>query len=169
MKTATEQQKAAGEARRAKFRTLAKQLSALPAAKRAEIAAKLPAIATIEGRTLSTVNMCLVAAQFPTATIVGGFRQWLKAGRAVRKGEHGISLWVPAGTRKADGEQAETVTGDKVRFLAGVVFDVSQTEEIQKAEEVKATCEQAIADHFDPSGALRKAGILEVVHVGEAA
>ena len=128
MKPATEQQKEAAEARRAKFRNLAKQLSAMPAADRAALAARLPGIATIEGRTLSTFNMCLIAAQCPTATIVGGFKQWRKAGRTVRKGEHGLSLWVPCGSVKRDDGT------ERVQFLSGVVFDVAQTEEIHTAQ-----------------------------------
>ncbi len=167
MKPATEEQKAKAEARRAKFRTLARQLSAMPAEQRAALAAKLPAIATVEGRMLSPFNMCLIAAQCPSATIVGGFRQWIKAGRVVRKGEAGLSLWCPAGSRKAADDGEEVAGADGVRFIMGCVFDVSQTEELQAKEpEVKATCAQKIAEHFDPSGGLRAAGLLEVVHVG---
>ena len=127
MRNLTAEQQAAASARRDKFRALAKKLSAMPAAAdRAALAAKLPVIMTIEGRALSPFNMCLIAAQFSGATIVGGFRQWKRAGRAVRKGEHGLSLWCPF-RAKADGVDAE---GD-VRFGMGTVFDVSQTEELQ--------------------------------------
>src|SRR5208282_4903090 len=88
--------------------------------------------------------LCLM--QIPGASMVGGFRQWLKLGRCVRKGQHGASIWVPAGARKADsppagaGEDAHDagVAGegsggsDRTRFVIGTVFDVSQTDEIQQ-------------------------------------
>ncbi len=130
MRQATQEQQHAAAERRAKFRNLAKQLSAMPKAQREAIAAKLPAIATVEGRMLSPFNMCLVAAQFPAATVVGGFRQWLKAGRVVRKGEHGMCLWVPFMAKRGDAgaEQDQAEQAGEVKFGMGTVFDVSQTE-----------------------------------------
>lgn len=97
----TPEQKAKSEARREKFRALAKQISSLSDDARQMLAAKLPALATIEGRILSLHNACLIAVQKPDATIVGGFRQWLDAGRCVRKGECGLMIWVPTGKRAA--------------------------------------------------------------------
>src|SRR5262249_5129698 len=44
---------------------------------------------------LSAFNSCLVLRQLPNASMVGGFRQWLDKGRAVRKGEHGLMIWLP--------------------------------------------------------------------------
>ncbi len=162
MKPATQEQKDKAEARRLKFRALAKSLSALPKAERDALAARLPGIVTVEGRALSTFNMCLIAAQCPGATIVGGFKQWKKAGRSVKKGEHGLSLWIPGGMRKRDDGS------EHMGFVSGVVFDVAQTEEIAAAAPV-ATCAQVVAEHFDPSGALRAAGVLEVISVGAPA
>ena len=159
MKTATPEQKEAAEARRLKFRSLAKQLSALPAADRAALAARLPGISTIEGRSLSTFNMCLIAAQCPSATVVGGFKQWRKAGRSVRKGEHGLSLWVPCGTVKRDDGS------DRVQFISGVVFDVAQTEELpakDAAPEVTASSSAEVAAFIDPDASLQRAGLLRV-------
>jgi antirestriction protein ArdC len=40
-------------------------------------------------------NQILIAFQMPGATRVAGFRQWLKLGYAVKKGEHGICIWAP--------------------------------------------------------------------------
>ena len=147
-------QKQASEARRAKFRELARKLSALPAADRAQLAARLPGIATIEGRTLSPINMLLVASQIPSATIVGGFKQWRKAGRIVRKGEHGAQLWVPF-KGKAEDQDA----GAEVRFGMGTVFDVAQTEEISA---VTATASPEVAEMIDPDGTLQNTGLLKV-------
>ena len=120
-KSVTPEQQAQAEARRAKFRKLANEIAHMTPDKRAALAATLPVVATIEGRTLSPTNTMLVVMQCPSATIVGGFKQWLKAGRVVSKGEHGISIWIPSGVKGEDGQP------DDVRFLSGTVFDVSQT------------------------------------------
>jgi len=124
----TEEQKAKSEERRGKFRALAKQIADLSQERREEMAAQMPVV-TIEGRQLSVHNMCLLCVQNPHVTMVGGFRQWLKAGRAVRKGEHGLMIWAPRGTAK---DEAAGMPGvqDEMRFLIVTVFDVSQTEEV---------------------------------------
>jgi hypothetical protein len=43
---------------------------------RAALVAHVGAVVTCEGRALSVHNSCLVLTQFPTASMVGGFRQW---------------------------------------------------------------------------------------------
>lgn len=85
-------------------------------------------IATIEGRTLSLHNTFMVYLQSngQTPTVVGGYKQWLAAGRQVQKGQHGLSILFPAGSKDKD-------TGDileATHFYAGTVFDISQTEPI---------------------------------------
>lgn len=114
------------------MRSLASRIGAMSADERAAMAAKLPTVVTIEGRALSVFNTCLVASQNPSVTVVGGFRQWIAAGRAVRKGEHGLALWVPIGKKDADGEASD----DKPGFILGTVFDVSQTQEIETGAHV---------------------------------
>lgn len=118
------------DARRAAFQETCRKIKALSEVQRAELAASCPVV-NIEGHVLSLKNRCLIALQSPAATVVGGFRQWLKVGRCVRKGEHGISIWVPAGGRKAKKEDGDTeyAEGAETFFIAGTVFDVSQTEE----------------------------------------
>ena len=134
-KSVTPEQQAQAEARRAKFRKLANEIAHMTPDKRAALAATLPVVATIEGRTLSPTNTMLVVMQCPSATIVGGFKQWLKAGRAVRRGQHGISIWVPIGKPKTgDTGAGETYGDDEPRFICGTVFDVSQTEAIAGME-----------------------------------
>lgn len=127
----TEAQRAAADSRRAAFRKLAGDIGRMTPEARAALAAKLPVIATVEGRSLSPFNQCLIASQCPTATLVGGFRQWIKAGRCVKKGEHGLALWVPTSTSEENGGDGET------HFLMGTVFDVAQTAEIGTATEVE--------------------------------
>jgi antirestriction protein ArdC len=116
------------------MRKIAKQISDMPTEERIALSQRLP-VATIEGRTLSVFNACMLACQNPSATIVGGFRQWLKVGRAVRKGEHGAAIWVPLKPRNSveDGDATQG-DGDETRFILGTVFDVSQTDEVQTAQ-----------------------------------
>jgi hypothetical protein len=100
---------------------------------RATMAAQMSAVVTVEGRALSLHNSCLVAAQKPDATILGGFGQWIKAGRVVRKGEHGVMIWAPTmrrtDTLSPDAEQAsDTMTTRRAGFIMVTVFDVSQTD-----------------------------------------
>ena len=131
----TEQQQVAAADRRAAFRKLAGNVSRMSAEQRAEFAARIPAIVTIEGRPLSIFNQCLIASQSPSATIVGGFRQWIKAGRCVRKGEHGLALWVPSVRKAESSDDADGEAGDaETRFIMGTVFDVSQTDELVREE-----------------------------------
>lgn len=63
---------------------------------RAEIVARPGAAVTCEGHALTVHNSCPVLAQFPMASMVGGFRQW--QGR-------GLMIWAPT-LRKADAELA---------------------------------------------------------------
>lgn len=77
-------------------------------------------ILTIEGKKLSIRNNMLLAIQSSgKATIVGGYKQWLKSGRKVKKGEHGYLIYFPV---KKEGEIEN--------FYIAVVFDINQTEEI---------------------------------------
>jgi len=130
---ATAEQKQAAAERRERFRALAKQVAELPEEARAALVDRYGAVVTCEGRALSFVNTCLVLTQRPAASMVGGFAQWLKAGRAVRKGECGMGIWVPIAKGKA-GEAAEPAGGEEAadserpRFLMGTVFDISQTD-----------------------------------------
>lgn len=85
-------------------------------------------VVTIEGQRLSDHNTMMIAWQNPKSTIVGGYKQWLKAGRQVRKGECGLAIWFPAKSK------AENAEDDDTFFLCGTVFDVTQTDEIVKEE-----------------------------------
>ena len=91
----TPEQKAKSEERRERFRQLVKTLAEMPESQRFQFTMKVGAVVTCEGHPLSPTNTSLCLMQRDNATIVGGFQQWLKQGRAVRKGEHGLSIWVP--------------------------------------------------------------------------
>ena len=120
----TEDQIKARDERRSSFKAIAKKVADMPADERAALAARMPVV-SVEGRAMSVHNCCMVTMQCPTATIVGGFRQWLKAGRCVRKGEHGLTIWFPRIAKDETGE----ATGAPDGFMLGTVFDVTQTDE----------------------------------------
>lgn len=132
----TPEQKAAAAERRAKFKALWKQVADLPQDQRIAMSHKY-GFRTVEGHELSLFNQLLIALQCPTASVLGGFRQWLKHGRAVQKGQHGIMIWVPCGAGKAEPttpDQEATEDG-KPGFIVGTVFDIAQTQETNATQE----------------------------------
>ena len=107
-----------------KIKALRKQLSELTLEQRQGLIDR-GLIATVEGRTLSLHNTILVYLQSngQTPSVVGGYKQWKKAGRQVQKGEHGYSIFFPIGPKDDDGELLAAE-----RFYIGTVFDINQTE-----------------------------------------
>lgn len=80
-------------------------------------------------------NQLLIAMQRPDATRVAGFRAWLKLGYCVRKGQHGIRIWMPIAPSKKQLEAWQTAGADPARrprthFKLGPVFDRSQVDEL---------------------------------------
>lgn len=136
-KAPTEEQKRKAAARREAFRALAKRISDLTEDERLALAARA-GIRTIEGRELSVYNQCLLLTQRGAVTVVGGFQQWKRAGRSVRKGETGLAIYVPTFGKKEGGEESATAADDgqgegegeggKRGFIMGTVFDIAQTE-----------------------------------------
>ena len=109
----------------------------------------LPTLSTCATEQLG--NQLLLALQCPNATIVGGFRQWKMQGRCVKRGEHGHMIWVPMIHGSAEGEsdtpQPSDLDGategkpERLRFLVGTVFDISQTSESSEREVTYADAE----------------------------
>ena len=125
----TPEQAERARARREKFKAYYKQVKALSEGDRERLASRVQ-VHTIEGHGLSVHNQCLLALQCPACTIVGGFRQWKKAGRHVRKGESGHMIWIPRFRNKSDvpeGQERESMGVEG--FIVGTVFDIGQTEE----------------------------------------
>lgn len=105
-------------------------------------------IVTVEGHILTPHNQCFLVAQSEiNFTIVGGFQQCgnpslreKKAGRIVRKGEHGFlpKAWIPiifVPSKAKQNENQEVISDDEnVHFFTATVFDISQTEIIAKSE-----------------------------------
>lgn len=119
--------KAAKLERFAEFRRV---VSAMSEDERAELARRMP-IVNVTGHALSVFNNCLLIRQAAGAplTIVGGFKQWLAAGRVVAAGQHGYAIWYPRGKRKEAETDDDTKTG-RVSFGTATVFDISQTVEL---------------------------------------
>lgn len=96
-----------------------------------------------EGRRLSEPNTVFLAFQSNLKfTVVAGFKQWMKHGRCVKKGQHGNFIFIPAlnKSKKEDGSTEAEVE----KFLVARVFDISQTFEIKEnvlQEEAVATAE----------------------------
>lgn len=115
------------QARKDKLNTLRTKLANISPELKAELT-KRGLIATVEGRTLSLYNTFMVYMQCngQTPSVVGGYRQWLKAGRQVIKGQHGYTILFPVGQKNSDGDIVEARN-----FYAGTIFDIAQTEPVK--------------------------------------
>lgn len=65
-------------------------------------------------------------AKLGTCNQFAGFKQWLELGRVVRKGEHGLKIFMPLTAKDESGVAAGT------KFMARVVFAIEQTEILQE-------------------------------------
>ena len=116
-------------------------------AQRRELEQALEALLSSDGwrrwlRTRATLhaysaNNCLLIASQAwargiTPTHVAGFRAWLKLGRAVRKGERGLSIWAPMRIKARD--EAGEETAKRTLFRVAKVFDVCQTDPLPGVE-----------------------------------
>jgi hypothetical protein len=123
----TEEQRARAHERREKIRKLATVVSAMTDEQRLQMAQR-HGIRTIEGHELSVFNHCLLLTQSDSVSVVGGFRQWKRAGRIVTKGQHGLAIWCPI--KPKDKPDAGELNDSKTRFMLGTVFDVTQTQKL---------------------------------------
>lgn len=152
----TPEQEAAAKERRERIQGFARAVAQMtPDQRQAMIDKAGGDIRNLSGHPLSVKNSCLILWQRRDATIVAGFRQWLKAGRAVRKGETGVSIRIPlkSGDKDSDGDGAsEDALSGGLHFGVATVFDICQTEpkEAQDAEQADededADGEQEAAD-----------------------
>lgn len=101
--------------------------------------------------TYSLGNVLLILGQCPEATRVAGFRKWQELGRQVRKGEKALKIFgystkrIPVDVENQDEdptarlEAREDDNGQtyvvKVRYPVLSVFDISQTDPIEGAEQ----------------------------------
>ena len=125
-----------------KMKAIAAQVAQLSETERAAIAERMPVI-TIAGHVISARNTVLLAMQSESpVTIIGGFRQWLEAGRVVRKGEKAAYILRPV-TRKGGADKEAASAGqdggadgenDSRFFISVPMFDVGQTDVLQPKE-----------------------------------
>lgn len=147
-KELTPEQAAKRDERRAAFRKLVKRVADMSDVQKAELG-RYGAV-KLDGSSFGPCNTMLIALQSPGASMCASFGNWIKAGRCVRKGEHGVSIWVPIGGKKITNETTgatENESGsEKPGFTSGTVFDVSQTDAL--TERPVATVSPEIASAF---------------------
>ena len=116
------------EEKKTRIKELMSKISQLSDEQKQMLVEKL-GITNPEGHILTGRNQALLyfQAEGNPLSVVGGFQQWQKYGRVVRKGEHGYLIAVPANNKKND-ENADS--DDPTFFLWKAVFDISQTEEV---------------------------------------
>jgi len=132
---ATPDQIAKAKERRAEMLELGKRAAALAKSQTP------PMIVKLNGEPFSPCNSWLIALRAskdrPFPSTLASFHDWLKAGRVVRKGERGYAVWVPIMYGKGAPQAAtdDGTEGDPVKkgFTAGYVFDISQTDPVEKA------------------------------------
>ena len=138
MKTLSEQEKIEyREKKKSRIQAIRKTLSEMTEEKRTELIEKFGIVVTIEGHPLTAHNTCFLYAQTEKPiTVVGGFQQWRKAGRTVKKGEHSLLIFVPSTKGKEEPVPSEVEgSGDEdVFFFTANVFDITQTEPIAQSE-----------------------------------
>ena len=105
-----------------KKQELMKYLKSLTPEQRTEIANKYGFL-SVEGHQYSPTNQILIVSQLKdiNTTILAGFKQWNKAGRFVKKGEHGASIFINC-NKKNEEDNIESY------FIMSTVFDISQTD-----------------------------------------
>lgn len=112
-----------------KFSKARKLLANLTDEQREQIANSF-GVVTVEGRVLSRYNQLLLSMQSGNLeskpSVVGGFNQWKKSGRIVKKGATSLIIWIPT-IKSSDKPENET----ELNFLLGNVFDIQQTEPLE--------------------------------------
>lgn len=127
----------ASKKRKEALREVAKTIAKLTEDQKRELTKNIN-VANVEGKSLSLNNTCLLISQNPTVTIVGGFKQWMKQGRCVKKGEKALYIWFPVQKKDKDGKPVfVAATEDPLSpfFLLGAVFDIAQTQETDDTNE----------------------------------
>ena len=116
------------EEKKTRIKEVMSKISQLSDEQKQKLVEKL-GITNPEGHILTGRNQALLyfQAEGNPLSVVGGFQQWQKYGRVVRRGEHGYLIAVPANNKKVeDSSDAD----DPTFFLWKAVFDISQTEEM---------------------------------------
>ena len=115
-----------------KARELSAKIARMSEQEREKLSAKMVSVFNPQGHQLTLHNTLLLIGQCQREdlTLVAGFKQWIKAGRVVRKGEHTIGFIQVPIYKKARDEESESGNGRPTYFKLVPVFDVSQTDEL---------------------------------------
>jgi hypothetical protein len=108
-----------------KVKKVRELLSSLTEAQRAELLSDAQ-ITTIEGHPLSANNTVALLLQGCKDPVIGGFHQWKRAGRCVRKGSVGFIIWIPSKRKAPDLDEFEEP--EPTRFYPATVFAQAQTD-----------------------------------------
>lgn len=81
-------------------------------------------------RSYSLNNTLLIYKQYPTASFVAGYKKWTELDYQVKKGSKAINILVPMIIKEEEGK--EKIYG----FKSGNIFDISQVEATEKAQEL---------------------------------
>ena len=84
-------------------------------------------------RSYGVQNTIMIRQQRPSARYVKGYKQWQKHGRQVRKGERGITIWIPLLRKPTDDDIADGADPERnvlYGWRVGYVFDIAQTETV---------------------------------------
>lgn len=92
---------------------------------------------SVTGAAYSVFNQCYLANQHATPGVFGGFQQWLKLGRKVKKGEHGYAISYPMKKKFKDGEGNNIIDDENPFFASVTVFHEEQTEPIEEFEDLQ--------------------------------
>lgn len=82
-------------------------------------------------------NQILILKQRPDATLVGGYRSWLRLGRQVRQGERAIRILAPFLVAQDPQDGCEPQAPALLGFRIARVFDLSQTSGADLPEPVR--------------------------------
>jgi antirestriction protein ArdC len=114
-------------------RALSAHVARMTPEEREALSEKLSTVINPQGHALTVHNTIFLFMQCERTdlTIVAGFKQWINAGRVVRKGEHSIGfisvpMQLKTGKQDKDGNDERAT-----RFRLVAVFDVSQTDELE--------------------------------------
>jgi hypothetical protein len=99
------------------------------------------------GEPYSVRNQMLILMQLPTATVCGGFWDWQKVGRSVRKGESALAISGPPLQPRRGTDEVEEDDDRHGGFCPAVAtFDISQTEPVTVREALRDLGVPAEAD-----------------------
>jgi hypothetical protein len=119
----------ASKVRKETLRKLATSVREMTEEEQVAEVAKSGLIPSIAGRDLSPFNSIFLRRQMAGVQQVGGFQQWRKEKRKVKKGSKALAIWMPLKKKEDKKDAPDKEETDSLMFRIVNVFDISQTEE----------------------------------------